>query len=806
MRRYIKLYLIAVLMIAWCAQIGHAQSSSSADIEAQPENSIEDQSSARKMTTSSVSKNLLLDQKALWTSPLRFREPDLQWLIPLSFITAGSFATDTALTTHLPSDGNSIRRSQDYSNYATAAMVGTVGSMYLIGAITKNDHLKESGFLTGEAAVDSFFVTTALKSITRRDRPTAGDGKGQFWQSGYSFPSEHASASWAIASVISREYPGPLTKVLAYGTAASISAARVIGRKHFASDVLIGGALGWYIGRQVNRAHSTDPDLNADWGTFEKRDREPRAPDLMGSTYVPLDSWVYDVFDRLAALGYVKTSFAGMRPWTRIECARLIQEASESIDEQATSEQREPIQALHALRQEFSREIRLLNGGSNEDAVIESVYTRVGGIDGSPLTDGFHFGQTSINDYGRPYGEGINTVTGLSARASTGPFAFFVRGEYQHAAAEEPLSQETQQLILLNGDSPVRPASPTTDRFRILEAYVSLNLHNWQVSFGKQDAWWGPGTGGALILTNDAESISMFRMTRVSPFKLPGVFGYLGAIRSDTFLGRLQGHNFVRLAWPEFPLVGTLDHTLDHQPYIWGHKLSLHPTENLEFGVSITTVFAGFGRPLTLETFKHTFSMSGNAQPIDPGDRRTGFDFRYRMPGLRKWLLLYNDSMSEDEPNPIAYPRRSAMNPGIYIPQIPRLPKLDLRVEGVYTNLPGLIHTGYFYSNLHYQSGYTNSGQILGSWIGRDASGVQGWTRYWISSQNSIQLGFRHETVDKKFLKGGNLQDFSVCSKFQIGRATQLSSSLQFERWNFPGLSQNIQHNFAASLQLTYRP
>ena len=804
MRRILQFCLVAAMISTQFSADCRAQTAAD---ETKSTGSADKHEFGRDLALSSAARNVLLDQKAIWTSPLRFRERDLNWILPLSFITAGSIATDTAVTSHLTSDPQFIRRSRDYSNYALAGMVGTAGGMYFFGSFTNNPHLKETGLLSGEALADSLLVTTALKSITRRERPTEGTGAGRFWQSGTSFPSDHAAASWAVATVIAHEYPGPLTKFFAYGTATSISAARVFGRKHFASDVLIGSGIGWYLGRQIYRAHTSDSEIDAaDWGTFVKKEPEPRAPDLIGTTSVPMDSWVYDVFDRLGALGYIQTSFAGMRPWTRMECARLVQEASENIEGQGEDEETEIAESIHQLRQEFSRETRLLDGGINTEAAIESVYTRVGGIEGSPVTDGFHFGQTLINDYGRPFGQGVNAVSGLAARASAGPLAFYVRGEYQRGAAAEPVPPETQQLIGSSGDSPVAAMRPTTDRFRILEAYVSLNLHNWQFSFGKQDTWWGPGTGGALMLTNNAEPISMLRVTRVSPVKLPGILGHLGAIRSDTFLGRLQGHNFVRLAWPEFPLIGTLDRPLDPQPYIWGHKLSIHPTENLEFGVSIASVFAGFGRPLTLETFKHTFSSSGNAQPIDPGDRLTGFDFRYRVPGLRKWVLLYNESMSEDEPSPIAYPRRSAMNPGIYLPQVPKISKLDLRVEGVYTNLPGLIHMGYFYSNLHYQNGYTNSGQLMGSWIGRQAVGLQAWTRYWISSQNSIQLGFRRQTVDKSFLKGGNLQDFSATTRFQVSRAIQLTSSLQIERWNFPGLSQNPQHNFAASVQLTYRP
>ncbi len=59
----------------------------------------------------------------------------------------------------------------------------------------------------------------------------------------------------------------------------------------------------------------------------------PRYP-AAGSTYVPLDSWIYPALERLAALGYIHTQFAGIRPWTRLECARLIDEAGERVQQE----------------------------------------------------------------------------------------------------------------------------------------------------------------------------------------------------------------------------------------------------------------------------------------------------------------------------------------------------------------------------------------------------------------------------------------------------------------------------------------
>ena len=95
------------------------------------------------------------------------------------------------------------------------------------------------------------------------------------------------------------------------------------------------------------------------------------------------------------------------------------------------------------------------------------------------------------------------------------------------------------------------------------------------------------------------------------------------------------------------------------------------------------------------------------------------------MPKFRDWVTFYGDAFVDDEITPIAYFDRSAIRAGLYFSRLPRLPKLDLRIEGVYTDLPagGRLSHGFFYSNDRYLNGYTSQGQLLGSWIGRQGTG-----------------------------------------------------------------------------------
>jgi len=753
-----------------------------------------------------LTQDFLSDQKAIWTSPLHLHSQDKSWLAPLAVGSLGLMAADQDIMRHFGS--TPIAHSGSFSNYGLAAMIASAGSLYLRGASTDDEHSRETGFLAGEAATNSLIVAEAMKLAFQRPRPNAANA-GTFGAGGASFPSEHALAAWSIASVMAQEYPGPLTKLLAYGAATGISLSRVAAREHFPSDVVVGSALGLLIGRYVYRAHH-DPELpGARANAFEEDFAEetvPRArkPAELGSPSVPLDSWVYAAFDRLAALGYAPSAYANLRPWTRMECARIIAAAGDElgVDDLSVNnlsvehEKQSEAYRLHAaLKAEFASDLGRSNGSETSDIRVDSIYTRYLGIAGTPLDDGYHFGQTLINDYGRPYGPGSNLVSGASASGSAGPVAFYVRGEYQHTAALPAYSEAVQQMIGTIDVTPPQDPIHTTvlDQFRLLDAYIAWNLKTVQISAGRQSLWWGPGAGGPPNLSDNAQPLDMVRLTNPSPWRLPSFLHWLGPLRWDSFFGFMAGHHYPPL------------------PAIDGQKISFKPTPNLEFGFSRTIVF----RPVTAHMFlRGFFSFGDNKTTIpgsaaDVGDRRSGFDFSYRIPGLRNWLVLYNDGMTDDETSPIGYPQMSLMNPGIYLPQIPRIPKLDFRAEMVWSDPPALSNRGgqYFYWNGAYHDSYTNDGHLLGSWVGREGHGLQLWSTYWLSPRNSVQAGYRNAHVDRDFIPaGGDIQDFFVRATFQLRPEFEIAAFLQYERWNFLVLSPLAGPNTVASVEFTYHP
>src|SRR6266403_3608723 len=280
---------------------------------------------------SGLVKDFAGDQKGIWTSAGRLRFDDTEWLVPFAGITTGLFLTDRQVSGHLAAD---IKTQQHYRSIATdgsLALAGVGGGLAVWSAFSHSEHQRETGVLSGEAAIDSLFVVEAMKYSFQRQRPYQGNGAGHFLSGGTSFPSEHSAAVWSIAGIIAHEYPGRLPRLFAYGLATAVSLARIQSRDHFPSDVLVGSGIGYLISQYVYSKHH-DPELGgAEWRSIREWVRDTKGtPGNLGSPYVPLDSWVYPAMERLAGLGLVDSGFAAMRPWTRLECHRLLNEASDA--------------------------------------------------------------------------------------------------------------------------------------------------------------------------------------------------------------------------------------------------------------------------------------------------------------------------------------------------------------------------------------------------------------------------------------------------------------------------------------------
>src|ERR1700693_5079861 len=203
--------------------------------------------------------NVLDDQKQIWTFPVRaFKKRNIIPTLAILGVTAGLIAADT-------SDAPYFRRTTSFHGFnsvftSNATAIGTgiaPASLYVAGLIRKDSHAQNTALLAGEAVADAEILTTVLKAVDRRVRPSdlpANSILGDTWfeRKGTSggFPSGHAIAAFSVATVFSRRYPHHRwVPYVAYGLAATVAFSRITLSAHFPSDVFMGAALGYTIAR-----------------------------------------------------------------------------------------------------------------------------------------------------------------------------------------------------------------------------------------------------------------------------------------------------------------------------------------------------------------------------------------------------------------------------------------------------------------------------------------------------------------------------------------------------------------------------
>jgi len=213
-------------------------------------------STVRKILT-----NFAHDQKGIWTSPFHIDRENAVWWAAFGGGTVTLLTVDRRLSDALPESASRVKFSKKLSTIGSDYITLPVaGGLYLYGRAFDDPKARETGVLGAETLLDSLILVQTLKLAFGRERPD--EGTGRFFKGHKGFPSGHAMMTWSFASLISHEYaPGKVVPIVAYSTAALVSVARFTARKHYAGDILAGGAMGWFVGRYVFNQH-LDPNIH----------------------------------------------------------------------------------------------------------------------------------------------------------------------------------------------------------------------------------------------------------------------------------------------------------------------------------------------------------------------------------------------------------------------------------------------------------------------------------------------------------------------------------------------------------------
>ena len=401
-------------------------------------------------------------------------------------------------------------------------------------------------------------------------------------------------------------------------------------------------------------------------------------PYAMASTYLPVDDEVYDILYRLEAEGIIQSGLLTTKPLSYREVVRLISEAERNAEGRSIFIQN----LVKSLKERFKDE-------SDDVKYIKPVdllYSRYVYAD-SDIQALYY------NNDGDLYEKGSNLRVGFTSRAELGWLSFYINPEFRYSDADSDLI--------------------------VKRVYGVLNFLGLELTAGKDSQWWGPGNHGAILVSNNAEPMTMLRLTNPQPVILPWIFKYLGPFRFVVFATRLEKERDV----PE--------------PYLWGMRVNFKPHPYLEIGLQRTALLGGKGRPEDLSTWWKSFTALGETAVVnavdDVGDQRAGFDVKLTLPFKWQPLQVYAEAAGEDEAGGLPY--KWAYLTGIYLPRILNFERVGFRAEYATTHVEGSPDVWYTHG-IYGPKAYTYKGRIIGHHMGTDSKDIFLEVSYLIPERN----------------------------------------------------------------------
>jgi len=157
---------------------------------------------------------------------------------------------------------NKSPSSAEFFNFMThlgdgGILFGSIAASYAAGEIMKNNSLRKTALLCLESWLTAGFIVDTLKFVAGRARPESGESSDSFHpfalrSSFFSFPSGHSASAFAVAETIARQSRKSCVDVVAYSLATLVALSRIHNDKHWASDVFIGSALGYFVARKIS--------------------------------------------------------------------------------------------------------------------------------------------------------------------------------------------------------------------------------------------------------------------------------------------------------------------------------------------------------------------------------------------------------------------------------------------------------------------------------------------------------------------------------------------------------------------------
>lgn len=186
----------------------------------------------------------------LASAPKNIIQPDnLKWELPIGAATGVLIAKVDRPAADRIQSSSLQQLAGRWSNVGLGIEIGAGALEYSFGCGTHRPYLADTGFHALAAMGAAGTLDLALKLAFDREFPFSRHSTGKFWGGGRSFPSGHSATSFAFAALVAHRYPrNKWMKWGAYALATGVSLSRYPAKRHFLSDILMGGTIGYVTG------------------------------------------------------------------------------------------------------------------------------------------------------------------------------------------------------------------------------------------------------------------------------------------------------------------------------------------------------------------------------------------------------------------------------------------------------------------------------------------------------------------------------------------------------------------------------
>jgi hypothetical protein len=460
----------------------------------------------------------------------------------------------------------------------------------------------------------------------------------------------------------------------------------------------------------------------------------------LSSANVPLDSPIYLYLEKLAGYGLTTTDFRGIRPYSKVEVARLVRESEAAAK---SGKEISPLfmQIVDRLKTLVSREYILLAAKEEvplfDYTLLDTARLRYVQLDGMPRSF-----ERQVHD---PGGDGVfgigsglrpdNTYPSPAQQRGTEGTPLFPNNEgirYRRGEnAELRFAGEahaSRYLTALMEPLLIYGSADGEAMLRLNKGYMKFGGGGLELELGRDANWLGLGSRGNITLTNNAQNFDLLKLSSPEPITL----GSWGMVKYSLIASRFNR---------------TVTAGVERQPWFYALKFSYKPADNWEVGFNLGRQVGGpGGNTGGGDTIRGLIGGTNS----DNSNGLAGFEVRYRAHWLRN-TEFYGEFSGEDTAS--FWPIVESYVAGFFIPNLTKDGRDDIRFEYFLGNQ-------ILYTNGTFPEGYLYDGMQIGHSQGGAAQDFFVRYSHWFSTSNTLALEYFHGNRGKLGKMPGQVTEY----------------------------------------------